>query len=344
MDKRFVVLVFVLIAVVGITLIWRLRTTPPTASVATPASAPVQPAPQAPSSHTTSQERQLPGGPYVSSDPRWAIVREKDKSDRNWEWRMPINFYGRVLDENEHAVVAAKVHAQWSDFSANGASSEESLTDAQGVFSITGKTGRGITIRVAKEGYYTPKRQQTSFDYAGFWEANYYEPDSARPVTFHLRKKAGREALVAGETQPPLSANGSSTKVDLLNGGQVSTNGQMEIMAVTNTEKYPPRVFDWKASIIVPDGGLIEHDLEFPFEAPEEGYKSKIEFSMPADAGDWKRSIEKGYFIRFGTPPKYGRIHVRFNGASQKVFISYTVNPSGSRNLEANTNEQFSTP
>ena len=95
---------------------------------------------------------------------------------------------------------------------------------------------------------------------------------------------------------------------------------------------------------MVPDGGLLEHALEFPFEAPEHGYVPKVEFKMQAAAPDWKRVVEKNYFIRFGTPPKYGRIHVRFNGASQKVFLKYTVNPSGSRNLETKTDEQFSNP
>jgi hypothetical protein len=333
-----------LLAILGIALYRWVNAIPRPAEVSTQPNPSIQSSPQASTPHATLPERQLPGGPYVSSDPRWAIVREKDKVDHNWEWRMPINFYGRVVDQNEQPVSAAKIHAQWSDFSPNGASSEDTLSDAQGSFSITGKMGRGITIRVDKENYYTPKRQRISFDYAAFWEANYYEPDPAQPVTFHLRKKGVGERLSAGETQPSLPANGDPTKLDLLNGGQVSPNGQIEITAITNTEKYPPRVFDWQAAISISDGGLIEHDLEFPFEAPDEGYKSKVEFNMPANAPDWKRSVEKSYFIRFGTPPKYGRIHVRFNGASQKVLLSYTVNPSGSRNLETKTDEQFSNP
>src|SRR3954471_8516233 len=58
-------------------------------------------APSGPPIDSSSLELQQPGGPYVPSDPRWAIVREKDKAEPKWEWRMPINFYGRVLDENE---------------------------------------------------------------------------------------------------------------------------------------------------------------------------------------------------------------------------------------------------
>ena len=130
-------------------------------------------------------------------------------------------------------------------------------------------------------------------------------------------------------------------RVDLLNKGYISADGQIEVGAVTNTEKYPPRRFDWQASISLPDRGLLEHDLEFPFEAPTDGYQPMVDFKMPADSPDWTRSIEKSYFIRFGNPPKYGRIRIRLNGASQKVYLRYAINPTGSRNLEAPTDDQF---
>ena len=345
MKRLFIGGIVVLFIILGIFLFRWGRAVSTRSELSTQQKSLIQPSLQAPNAQTSPPERQLPGGPYVSSDPRWAIVREKDKSDHNWEWRMPINFYGRVVDQNEQPVSAAKIHAQWSDFSPNGASSEDTLSEANGFFSITGKTGRGITIRVEKEGYYTPRSEGLkSFDYAGFWEANYYEPDSAHPITFHLRKKAAGEALSVGEVQPPMGADGTPVRLDLLGSGRVSPTGQLEIAAITNTEKYPPRRFDWRASITVPDGGLVEHNLEFPFEAPTDGYRPMVEFVMPSESPDWSRAVEKSYFIRFGNPPTYGRIHIRLNGAAQKAYLRYAVNPTGSRNLESPTNEQFSEP
>ena len=88
----------------------------------------------------------------------------------------------------------------------------------------------------------------------------------------------------------------------------------------------------------------MAHDLEFPFEAPVEGYQPTVEFMMQADSPDWKRQIEKSYFIRFGTPPIYGRIYIRLNGATQKAFLRYTINPTGARNLEKPTEKQFAEP
>jgi len=255
---------------------------------------------------------------------------------------MPINFFGRVVDENEQPVPSAKVELSWTDLSQAGSSQAQTTTDAQGFFSLLNQTGRHLEVRVSKDGYYTPKRQQISFDYAAFWEADYHVPDPNNPVLFHIRKKNQGEALRSGEIRPTMPADGTPMRFDLLNGGRLSPDGQLEIAAVTNTEKYPPKIFNWRATILVPGGGLIEHNAEFPFEAPEDGYQPSVGFDMPTNAPDWKPLIEKSYFIEFGSPPRYGRIQVQINGGSQKASVSYWVNPSGSRNLEANSNGQVS--
>lgn len=301
----------------------------------------VSESPSRPADSPSNDEVQKPGGPYVSSDPRWAITRQKDKSDHNWEWRMPIDFYGRVVDENDQPIAGASIEFSWTDLSPAGNSTARTSSDSSGAFFLRGKSGRHLQVDISKEGFYKPVSERLkSFDFAAFWEANYYEPDAAQPVTFHLRKRGAGATLSSGEVQASVGADGAPVRLDLLSSARISPAGQLEIAAVTNTEKYPPARFDWRASITVPDGGLIEHNLEFPFEAPNEGYQPTVEFQMPANALDWKRVVEKDYFIRFGTPPKFGRIHIRFNGAAQRVSVRYAVNPSGSRNLEANADEQ----
>jgi hypothetical protein len=336
MNRRILLWVLALVVTGGSILFWLLQVWSPRAQTIANVTHAVGPSSSALLAQASPEPSQSPGGPYRSSDPRWPEVNKLDKLDSAWEWKMPINFYGRVLDEREQPVPGARVHAEWSDLSRNGASSEELQTDSEGLFAITGKTGRGITVRITKDGYYTPK-QQISFDYAAFWEANYHKANPTTPVVFHLRTKTANLALTYRETTATLSPVGAPANLDLLNGGRPSIDGQLTLAAVTNTEKYPPSRFDWQASISVKDGGLVEHDLEFPFEAPAKGYVPRVDFDMSAAQPDWKRGVEKHYFIRFGTPPKYGRIRVRFNGASQKVSLDYVVNPTGSRDLEAKT-------
>ena len=289
----------------------------------------------APASPRTAAQR--PGGAYESLDPRWSELETNRARDPAWEWKRPIAFYGRVVDDAGQPVAGAIVQFEWSDLSAAGASASTATSDDNGEFSLAGVTGRGLTVRVAKEGYYTPRSQRSSFEYAQFWAADYHEADPNRPILFRLQRKGAGENLVQGTLRQILPPDGSPVRIDLLAGGRASAKGQLELSAVTNNEEYPPPVFDWKASIAVADGGLVEHNLEFPFEAPEEGYVSRVDFDMSSQSQNWRAVIEKNFFLRFGTPAKHGRIRLRLSGSSSHVTLTYWVNPTGSRNLEPAT-------
>ena len=151
---------------------------------------------------------------------------------------------------------------------------------------------------------------------------------------FHLRKKGEGEQLVHQRVKVRLSAHGTPTRFELFNNGRISPEGQLEIAAVTNEDEYPPQLYDWWATLGAPEGGLIEFTEEFPFEAPATGYVRQVEFKMPVGVPGWSPMLEKNYFIRFGNPPKYGRVEVELHGSSQNVYLDYWINPSGTRNLE----------
>jgi protocatechuate 3,4-dioxygenase beta subunit len=279
--------------------------------------------------------KQLPGGPYEPSDPRWAEVHEKDKMDKHWEWKMPINFYGKVVDQNGQPVSGAKVQLSWTDQSKEGSTQSETSSDGQGNFTLENKEGRYLLVTVTKPGYYTAQQQnQTSFDYAGFWDERYYQPDSRNPVLFHLRKEGVKENLLTGNINVNIPSGGAPTSIGFSR-NPADSWARVEVQAWTNTEKYPPRIFDWHAIITVPGGDIQPCNDEFPFTAPEGDYKPSIEFNMPATAEKWKRGIEQQYYIRYTNPLRYGRVLLEISGASQNVSGAYWINPTpGSRNLE----------
>ena len=112
MDKRNLFLVLSALIVVALGMLWWLgapssKHVPQTPAEATPTVAPYG-SPQPDIAEATPTGRQIPGGAYEPSDPRWKEVHAKDLVDQAWEWRMPINFYGRVLDENEQPVPGAQ--------------------------------------------------------------------------------------------------------------------------------------------------------------------------------------------------------------------------------------------
>src|SRR5437868_1970065 len=49
-------------------------------------------------------------------------VTRRDHADSKWEWKIPIQFYGIAVDENEHPVAGADVYFQWTNLSAKGTS------------------------------------------------------------------------------------------------------------------------------------------------------------------------------------------------------------------------------
>ena len=203
------------------------------------------------------------------------------------------------MDENELPVAGANIWFQWSDLSPEGASEEETITDANGLFVLRGKQGNGLSLRITKRGYYTPQRgNQFRFENARFWDANYHEPNRENPVLFHLRRKGEAEPLIVAQARPRVPRGGIPVRLDLFNKGAISPSGQLEIAAWLPPENPLQRgLFDWRAKLSLPEGGLCEHNDEFPFIAPEVGYIPEVVFEMPETAPDWRQVITRRYYF-----------------------------------------------
>lgn len=175
------------------------------------------------------------------------------------------------------------------------------------------------------------------FEYASPYEETFHVPDEAHPVVFRLLKKGDTEPLLQRSVELVLPGDGSGRTVDFLV-GKVAETGSLQI----KTWKPPfstepiPKPYDWRIVVEIPGGGFVEHQDTFPFTAPEEGYVSSVDLHMSPDLGpQWSVGIEKNYYFRFGTPPRYGRLVLRTSGDSKVVFVDYYLNPKlGSRNLE----------
>jgi len=248
----------------------------------------------------------------------------------NWEWRTPISFYGRVVDERGNSVSGTTIEFGWTDLSPEGYSRATTTSDDAGLFSLDGRTGKHLSVRVAKDGYYTSKSNRSSFFYAG--ENENFTPDSRNPVLFSLRKKGKGANLITSEkgVRPRLALRVPSdnvpVKVDLFE-KQSSSSGQLEI-------RKNKEVAEWSLGIEIPDGGLVESSEEFQFEAPEEGYQPVVKFNLKEGEANWTPHINKRYYVAFGQPRKYGWLRVEASIDQETVFLEYAINPDGSRYLE----------
>jgi hypothetical protein len=192
MKRRLAILASVVLVSLVAILWWLTRPIPalPSAPSTTAASsnrATIKTAPSTPASLPLTYE--VPGaGKYQGlSDSRWKWWNEIQRRDPAFEWKMPINFYGKVVDGNSQPVADADVRYGWND--TTGSHERLDKSDAGGLFSLTGISGKIVSVSVSKKGYHAGNAARGSFEYAAFFEWNYHEPDANNPVIFRLVKK-----------------------------------------------------------------------------------------------------------------------------------------------------------
>ena len=105
-------------------------------------------------------------------------------------WQAPIDFYGKVIDENSNAVrVGAQVTFHWAEVPTElGNRTSATESDVNGLFSLRGQRGPDLSVLISKDGYYVSHRGQWGFHYA-LSLSDIFLPDPQNPVVFHLRKR-----------------------------------------------------------------------------------------------------------------------------------------------------------
>lgn len=274
----------------------------------------------------------LEGSNYVI----WLEKEQKEAGERALnQWKTPIEFYGRVLDESNNVVSGAKVDYSCNDTSPSGTSYYHMQSDANGGFSFKGIQGKLLEVDVSKEGYYSYDPHGQFFNYAG--ENQNFVPDAGNPVVFRLRKKGEGANLIHLHTNFRVPKNGTPIRVDLTTGNlTTSSQNAFQVECWTHdTEKKDGWMFDWKCRVFVPGGGLQIYDEQFPFLAPESDYTNEDIIDEPLTLGNqWSQDVRRNYYIHTADG-NYGRMSFRMiaHGDHFSQIDSY-LNLSGSRNLE----------
>jgi len=259
-------------------------------------------------------------------------------ADPQYDWRQPINFYGKVLDQSNEPLAGANITFVWNDMSEKGTSEANTTSDGNGLFSLNERRGKRLYVEVGKQGYYN-SHQNGAFEYANPADG-LFTPDPNNPVVFHLRRKGlGADLVTSQYGMSPdfpihIPRDGTPVKIDIMQ-RKVGEGGQMQISETKPEYSAWKQADSWSFRIEVPDGGLAEENDEFPFEAPEFGYQPITEFLFRKRESNWAEHVNRSYYIRFGNPPRYGRFHVETSISMGGAILSYAINPDGSRNLES---------
>ena len=262
------------------------------------------------------------------------------KVDRSFEWKMPTDFYGRVVDQDNKPIADANAECSWTDTSALGTSQVTLTSDQRGLFSLTGRTGKSLTIRVSKDGYHSSGgRGGQSFEYAAFFEGTYHRPNSKNPVTFLLIRKLDSEPLIARHLSERASYD-HPNYYDLDRGTltQQTPAGAGLRFTFERSESVQGQPFDWKWKVDAVNGELQETKDEFTPIAPENGYGPSWEMSQTARSQPFRQSGQARFYVRTAEN-RFARIDVELAHPNSRTLgprltLNLFLNPSGSRNLE----------
>jgi hypothetical protein len=258
--------------------------------------------------------------------------------------QVPLDFYGRVVDEAKQGVAGAKVRVSASEFNLLkpedmflGAKKLTLETDSEGNFSVRGLRGYSLVIRVEKEGYFTSSRNPSGFNYVGDPKENFRSHPS-HPVIFQLQKKGAVEALIHTRGKGyVIPRDGTPVFVDLFESKTNSAFADLKVQAWTDEgNKDKNYRYDWQVRIEVIDGGIQERIGEFAYLAPESGYATSYELNYPTSLGNaWSDDVAKSFFLQLRGGQTYGRLDFRMIAHGDHFCrLQAWLNPSGSRNLE----------
>ena len=257
---------------------------------------------------------------------------------------MPINFYGKVIDQDKLPVIGAKITIRvrrWQvsiPASVEATYAEHALTsDSQGNFQLIGQTGDSMELKlVDKIGYELSPRAVRSFVYSGpVW----FSSKPEHPVVFRLWKKGRAEPLIVHKKFFGTIPDGRLTTFDVFTGKKFDGeqgNGTINLritrpLNVSRRDKY-----DWMLTAQVAAGGILASEDEFMRWAPESGYSEKFVIQFKQTDMELSQVVKRRFFIKT-QQGIYGHIELEaypFYDGEAAFQVTSVVNPSGSRNLE----------
>jgi hypothetical protein len=257
---------------------------------------------------------------------------------------VPIEFYGRLEDQFGTAVPNARVRFNVHIQSGNLARIEEGQTDSDvnGLFAISGYRGERLSLAPEKSGYVL-----ASTNCGGVYSELYppeqrIHPDPNDPIVIRMWRLQGAEPLIHFQVRTRLDCNGVPAAFDLRTGKRVDSGGDVVIRIESSTKPDVIQKYDWKATVQVPDGGIVPSDgmgLERMFQAPESGYEREVCIGYDRNSKPWSSRFNGGFFIKARGGGLYGKVDLSITTdfareGSVPVSLGGYVNLAGSRNLE----------
>ena len=261
----------------------------------------------------------------------WHAMR---KADPDSEWKIPIDFFGIVVNQSNQPISGVSVSIVPS--MVDGTTPKISaVTDASGQFSVNNITGKCIDVVVGKVGYCPFVSAHQNFEYFDIGNGGFHIPDPSNRIVFRLWEYSNPEPMFLSDVMPrhiPID----DKVVWLDEKGRIANTGHIgvSVLRVSSTNLTDGFVI----SIHSAEGAgvqLASPDDELMFEAPASGYQSIIRIEQAAGKDCWV--AKKIRLFLQTTDEKYAALQFnvsQYNDGSAGIRGVIYFNPSGSRNLQ----------
>jgi len=287
-------------------------------------------------------------------------LREAELEAR--ESNVEIKFHGKVFDQNGQAVQGAKVTFEVFSKSEHlisqlllkgiknakisGNTTREVYTGEYGLFSVTDLRGESAKVRdIEKEGYLFKRGK--NYYYTRSKAETYKQATPSEPAEFVLWKQGETLALLNREVNMRFKPDEHKKPrlirlIDFPDNPGYAEQGDFRITAynqgrgLDENNHVLRRKYDWWVNIEAVNGGLLETNDVWLYEAPESGYQKTLTIEEHHDAPEWR--VSDDIKIYFKTHGNYGSAELKIianSGGNIGVYIdNVLINPGGSRNLE----------
>ena len=267
----------------------------------------------------------------------WQWFHAMIKADRDAEWKAPIEFYGKVV--NQSNLPLPDVSVSFIPSKADGTTPYMSVkTDAEGRFALNNITGKCVDVLVEMVGSRSFRSAHQHFEYFDIGSSSFHVPDPTNPVIFRLWEYSNPEPMYKHWNVPTVTFSVDDRVIGVdVRKGRLADPGQVGLSVLRNDPT------NWLAgytiTIHAAEGGgvrLPDADDELMFQAPANGYQSTIQIKQaPGDV--YANTKKLRFYVR--TPDnKFGVMKAdisqsdRAKAEMQGCLIYF--NPSGSRNLQ----------
>ncbi len=257
---------------------------------------------------------------------------------------LPIEMYGKVIDQHGHPVAGAEVNlmvAGGGSF-APGSGPVAVTTDAMGMFRVQAK-GQEVAIGSVKHPQLSSVKFRVGQDVAGIehldavgrfgeqysWRS-YTTSDKPFVINVWRVEKFEKVALNSGYLEP-------------VPGGKPEEHAGVVVTCERETKE--PNVHwrhqkgSWSITFRPIDGGIQETDDLYLNEAPESGYQPELTVAMNRGDPDYKVNIQpaRRYYYTAHNGKLYGSFSATFDPYMEddtcSIQVAFKYNSNGSRNL-----------